>query len=417
MNASHEAKLVYRTLQRFGRSKALPSGVAILPHTKCTPSEAGRAAAGARLDSKLDLKLIPTHQLAAFADDAARNAGPDDAIPISPTRARAQARNPDADPNDVALAAAYLDGACVACLGILIGKLRIGERLEKVRWATAWWASAEHKGRGFGRALLSAALGQPSDFLSAGNSEAAERSFRRFGCRTLPSLEWDNILVQPPLGERVLAGVRRRLGLRTTNSGAEPPTLLHMRRPGGGRLALRRVEKLSANAGPFQWQRAPEIGFHRGPETINWTVSHPWISGQPEATAGRYYFARTQNAPSYALYEAYDEAGGDYAGFVLFQILGGTAGATTHLLDYCFDRDADASAGAAALALTRHTRALALRVPSYVSQHLGQVLPSGSRSRRRTRTCFWWPAPQNSPLAEVADQLALRHVDGDIPFI
>lgn len=381
------------------------------------PSTTQRVRPVGRRAAELRVVCVPTRELAAFAEDAARHARPDQALPIPPARARAQALNPDADPQDVALVAGYLDDQCVSSIGLLLGRLRIGVRLKKIRWATAWWASDAHRGRGFGRALLEAALTEPHDFLSAGNSEAAERSFRRYGCSTLPGLEWDTIAASPPLRRRVLAGLRRRLGLPAVQ-GAAPPAAMRMPRAGdAGHVELRRVEALGARAAEFLWAHTPPVGFYRSADVINWMVSHPWVRERPEDAALNYYFARAASLFRYAIYEAYDAALGDYVGFVVFKLTGEPAGLAVQLLDYCFDREADELAAEAVLAFGRAVGALALRVPWYVSQHAINQLPSGARSRRRVRKCFWWPGAAGSPLREVADQLRLRHVDGDMPFI
>ncbi len=369
--------------------------------------------------TELHIERVAVKDLVAFADDMARRTPPDQALPIVPFRARAQAQNPDAHPDDIALTVGFVGAECVSFIGTFPGRLRCGEHLEPVRWISAWWASPAHRGRGLGKAVLQDAAAQPHALLGAGSSsEQAERAFRHFGCAELAPMPWDNTVLQKPLPSRISVGLRRRLGLRPYRP-YRPPAVLRVRRPAGdGALALNQCGALGGVAAAFQWQHTPDVHFFRSPAVINWMVSHPWNSEDPADSCPNYYFSSTAPLFRYAIYEACEEPTGSYAGFVVFQVVGGSdGGLCVHLVDYCFARDGDALAARAVLDFARRIGAVILRTPWYVTEHLTDLLPPGSRSRRRVRRCFWWPGATGSPLAEFADQLPLRHVDGDTPFI
>ena len=60
---------------------------------------------------------------------------------------RARTGNPDASPDDVGLLLAYQEGRCVGTLGLVPGRISLGDRVETVDWLSAWYVPPEFRNR------------------------------------------------------------------------------------------------------------------------------------------------------------------------------------------------------------------------------------------------------------------------------
>ncbi len=102
----------------------------------------------------VEIREVKIRDLDSFVRESIAALRPPEVIPISPSRAGAQARNPHADPDDVGLLVAYREGRCVGTLGLVPGLLRAGDRLEKVHWLSAWYVPQEYRNTGGGAVVV-----------------------------------------------------------------------------------------------------------------------------------------------------------------------------------------------------------------------------------------------------------------------
>lgn len=379
-------------------------------------SEAPASERMGRSSSDLTIERVRFRELVDYVELTARATPADQALPITPHLARAQAANPYADPDDVALLVGRSGRNCAAYLGLLPGRLRIGDRIERVHWATGWGVVPAFRGRGYGRRVLAAALAEPIDFLSTGNSAAAERSFRQAGLRELGPLTFRVIYLQKPLAERAWKRIRRDVLSRPADRLSVTPQFTLSRPTGGGELTLRETAELSDDAERLLASTRPEVVFERGLDAIHWTVRCPWVYADRCAPPDNYRFAMVRDAYRCGLLEARDRDTGQFAGFLAFAASAQNNLLMLKLLDYCFDRDADVTAGRALLHLARLVRADGLVLSDVCAAPLRPLLSRGSVEHERQRGYVWHPGGADSPLARVADRVALSLCDGDTAF-
>ena len=132
---------------------------------------------------------IQVKNLLSFSESVISQAAPGDFIPITIQRAEAQASNPYAAPEDVALLVAYNGEELVGYFGILPIMLQHRDDTSKVHWFTTWMVNPKLRGAGVGSALMQAALDLDKDFMIVG-SKPARRVCRKFGFFDFEPLEY-----------------------------------------------------------------------------------------------------------------------------------------------------------------------------------------------------------------------------------
>lgn len=379
-------------------------------------SEAPASERIVRSSSDLTIERVRLRELVDYAEHTASATPADQELPITPHLARAQASNPYADPDDIALLVGRSGRNCAAYLGLLPGRLRIGDRIARVHWATGWGVAPGFGGHGYGRRLLAAALAEPIDFLSTGNSDAAERSFRRAGLRELGPFAFRVIYLQKSLAERAWKRIRRDVLSKPADRLSVVPEFTLSRPTGRGKLILRETAELSEDAERLLASTRPEVVFERGVDAIHWTVRCPWVHADGCAPPENYRFAMVRDAFRCGLLEAHDRDTGQFAGFLAFAASTQNNLLMLKLLDYCFDREAQATAGRALLQLARLVRGDGLVLSDVCAAPLRPLLSCGSVEHKRQRGYFWHPGGADSPLARVADRVALSLCDGDTAF-
>lgn len=75
-------------------------------------------------------------------------------IPISPHRARSHARNPYAEPDDLALVVIHIEGQIQAYLGILPDIIYPSGQPEKAGWLSCMWVNPQLRGKGIAKQLI-----------------------------------------------------------------------------------------------------------------------------------------------------------------------------------------------------------------------------------------------------------------------
>ena len=79
--------------------------------------------AAASRPGAVEIRAVKVRDLDTFARETLAALRPGEVVPISPSRARAQTRNPNADPEDIGLLVAYQDGRCLGSLGLVPGHI------------------------------------------------------------------------------------------------------------------------------------------------------------------------------------------------------------------------------------------------------------------------------------------------------
>src|ERR1700722_8012448 len=92
------------------------------------------------MEEDVRIERVAVKDLAAFA--ARPRAG---VVPISKVRARAQVKNPHADPNDVGLVVAYQGERTIGFLGLLPAFFVVDAARTKMSWLSTWYVAPEHR--------------------------------------------------------------------------------------------------------------------------------------------------------------------------------------------------------------------------------------------------------------------------------
>lgn len=274
------------------------------------PEGSGRdgSAVGAQ---PIRIERVRVRDLHTFARRFLARAREHDVIPISEPRARAQSRNPYADPDDIGLLVAYGDGRCIGHLGVLPGLLQVGRSRVKVHWMTTFFVSPELRGQRIGARLLSALLDLRYDVFATAFTPTAGRvltasgftEFGPVGFRTVDlrrAAPWTAPIVALQRGLRLkgkassrAAKFARRLARWT---GAPSRDFLYA-------LLIRSYEALSGSVRGVEVQSISQqtcagmdmrkYHFVREAEVVNWMLRNPWLvesSHPPVSASARYHF-------------------------------------------------------------------------------------------------------------------------------
>jgi len=393
-------------------------------------------------DYGIRFEHVKVSDLEAFAEDLIKKAHPGQFVPITLQRARAHAHNPYADPDDVALLAAFdEEGDVVGYFGIMPMRLRMGDDLYKTHWFTTWSVSPKVRGRGVGAELMREALSLKLDFLIVG-SVHARRVCKKYGfwereplhyywvdpsgMGNLNPLTWALRLLRKSAHLlkinkeiRVVNPATRKLAtaLSPLTRRLFYPLLARKLKPVLDRSLYNEVTQVRSELP--QTLVPPGAELHRGLEAVNWMLSYPWVleTGQSPTEQLDYYFSDTRPLHSFIALELYDPNGEIYNGYVVFSVSQKGKEVALKILDY---RVSVVSQYTIILALAVHFgkkfQVDILEIPDEVAETLkgsllGRII---LLPKRRIYQCF--PKSEESPLAGAWADLELHLYDGDMAF-
>lgn len=339
-----------------------------------------------------------------------------DVVPISPHRARSQARNPLAEPGDVAMVTAWEDGRLVGYLGLLPAVLRHDGRRTPVAWMTTFFVAPELAGRGVGRRVLQAATALGRDVFTTLYTPAAGRAQQAAGFRVLGELAYA-VLDLRRAAPWNLAAARLGLGSRAIERATTGP----MRR-----LAIRALRRRLGAAA--EWEVAPalppdaaqpppaEVELERGREVLNWIVGDPWVLEAGPAVgdpAPGYYFSSVRDVFRYLPLVRRGTAAP--VEWLLLSLSRADALTTLKVLDHAV---ADpAAATDAVLAWAERTEADAVVMPVELAAPLRRILPARALLLAKRRPYMAHLRDPDGEVARALPRLRWHFCDSDAPFL
>ncbi|UCF95240.1 MAG: GNAT family N-acetyltransferase [Desulfobacterales bacterium] len=167
---------------------------------------------------RIRIEKITLKNLHDFACQSLTDTAFKETAPISLSRARAQARNPYALPDDVILVLAYVGERCVGYHGLLPGQFLREGNFSQVHWATTFFVAPDFRGRGLGELLIMEILKLNRDFAVTRMTVGAQQAYRKAGLRPLGILRYyqlrvERILGQDPFSQKIIAlcqAIRRK---------------------------------------------------------------------------------------------------------------------------------------------------------------------------------------------------------------
>jgi len=343
---------------------------------------------------------IRVGNLEDFASRFFRERSEDDVIPITPRRARAQVRNPCADPGDIGLFVVYSGSRLIGYQGVLPGRLRRGGNLSKVYWGSTWYLHPDFRrtaagflmGRHFGRRL--------SETVYTDVAPAAGKLILRLGASELGSYRYWR------LNLKKIPGSWRGSACRLFTP-APPPG-----------LTFRPTVRVREEAVPFVTPASPPAEFYRGPKVVNWMLEYPWVSESADRGEAGWGYLFTHRRRLFRM-TAFEIFGGDndYRGYLVLSLSATSRERTMKILDYRISSPGDVqSILPFALRRAGKYRADIVNIP-------GELISSRARrsllfrfARTRRRPYLGDLRNPDSPLAKAAGEIRLQYCDGDTAF-
>jgi GNAT superfamily N-acetyltransferase len=354
-------------------------------------------------DPAIRIEYVTVGDVEAFARRSLEAEASGEMAPISLRRAASQARNPHAAAEDVALVLAYDGGRLVGYHGLLPGLAAAGGARFKVSWLVTFYVAPDCRSRGIGRALVEAIRALDIDLATTGITDGAARTYRACGFRDLGELSYRQLQA-----ERLPRWVRPAFFTALRWSRPRPPARWTFR-------PAERVDPQWPRLGPGPANRAR---FHRGSETVNWMLAHPWVVSrrQAKADARRYHFSLERELFEYHCLEATHREKGP-GGCFLISASRGRRRAHVKVLDLFFE-DPALAAWACDGALAQAARIGAERVDLPAGGICRRSAPAwaGRFLKSRRRLYLYLPKGPDSPLAAAAAGIALDYCDSDTAF-
>ncbi len=387
--------------------------------------------------AKPTIEVVTAGQVEALAVRALEEAAADPGavVPISRSRARAWAANPQAGPDEPVLLVARSEGRCVGYLGMFPTLLATGEPGETgtVSWLSAFFVLEELRGQAVGALLLMQALSLGRSLAVAGPAEEAAALYAAVGfkAKELTYLRLD------VTRERNWLGLPLRTVRKTLQKAERPvPALLDRSITGcarGTAFGLTRALAGAARRRFGPWQVRPGAlsaeatgaegaggrpGFVRDDAVLAWMLASPWVTTDRAWSDSRYYFDDHRLASVRQVVELRPPSPGAAPGWAVAWFDVTPERRRIQMLDAYLPGDPEARAEGltvAALRLAVEHGANQILLPAECGPALARLGRLGSLFSAATRVDYHRPAT-GSPEATALAALQPSFLDGDGPY-
>lgn len=384
--------------------------------------------------AKPTIEVVTAGQLEEFAARALAEAtGPDAVVPISLSRARAWAANPQAGPDEPVLLVARLDGRCVGYLGMFPTLLATGEPgvTGTVSWLSAFFVLEELRGQAVGALLLMQALSLGRSLAVAGPAEEAAALYVAVGFKA-KELPYHRLDITR---ERNWLGLPLRT-MRKTLQKVERPVPAVLDRSIGGcargtAFGLNRALAGAARRRFGPWQLRPlsgvpdapgpagdRPGFVRDAALLAWMLASPWVTTDRAQSDARYYFDDYRQVSILQVVELRPPSPGAAPGWAVLSFDTTPERRKLQVLDAHIPGDPEAMAEGltvAALRLAVEHGANQIILPASCGPALARLGRLGSLFTAATRVDYHRPAA-GQPEAAVLAAMQPSYLDGDSPY-
>jgi hypothetical protein len=171
------------------------------------------------------------------------------------------------------------------------------------------------------------------------------------------------------------------------------------------------------HAEPRKGPHRPETELHRDIEAVNWMLKYPWVveSGQSLTEEMDYYFSDARPMYRQVAVEVYDLED-QYLGFVVFSVSQKEKKVALKLRDFRFRQPSyQRAALALALRYEREFGASTIELPAEIAALIpGKLSRALLQQKERIYQCM--PKTEDSPLAQLWNEITLHLYDGDMAF-
>lgn len=383
---------------------------------------------------KPTIEVVTAGEVEAFAARALAEAtGPDAVVPMSRSRARAWAANPQAGPDDPVLVVARLEGRCVGYLGLFPTLLATGEPgvTGTVSWLSTFFVPEELRSQAVGALLLMQALSLGRSLAVSGPAEEAAALYAAVGFKG-KELGYYHLDVAR---ERNWLGLPLRTVRKTLQKVERPvPAVLDRSIAGCARGTAFGLTRALAGAarrrfGPWQLQplsgvpEPPEPpvdrpGFVRDKAVLEWLLDSPWVTTDRADSDPRYYFDDYRRVSVRQVVELRPPQPGAAPGWAVVSFDTTPERRRLQVLDAHIPGDPEARGEGltvAALRLAAEHTASQIVLPVECGPALSRLGRLGSLFTAATRVDFHRPA-SGAPEAAALAALQPSFLDGDSPY-
>jgi len=349
-------------------------------------------------DDQIEIRKIKLKHLDAFARNAFSDPAFGEVAPISLLRAESPSRNPQGEPDDVALLVALHENRCVGFHGLLPGLLKNKDTVSKIYWLVTFYLDAAFRGKGCGKRLVSEIQNTNVDLVTTGITEAAAGVYRSAGFQQLGELPYYQLR---PDNFDVFTTVLQNLKSRTKE------------------FASKSVNQLTEKFKTTPDRQDSIISFQRDIQTINWMIRNPWVVSRQEAREDvkHYYFSRVRDLFEFVPLEIFSPDGKARKGYLVLSISRNKNKTILKVLNFYFHDSKDIFiAGLLAMKYARDYRADRLEYPAELATFLGNQPDLIPMIKKKKRLYLFYPQNNYSPLSTVANNIKLNFCDSDTAF-
>lgn len=267
-------------------------------------------------DQRVRLAFLSVQELEAFVDTAMYKQMP--VLPITPQRARSQARNPRAHPDDLALTLVYLGDELVGYAGTLPDELWTSSEKLRAAWLSCLWVAPKMRGRGIAQQLVAAVAERwNGQILLAEFAPHTRSMYERTGMfrEGWPMVGFRGYL-RPDFARLLSArgGFWQKIKplLHAADALLAVPNALRLRfhltkMPD----RIRYIQAVDAPMGAFVAARQAHELTHPDQTLLNWWLQTPWVLSAPtrDEVAERYHFTSIAREFSSLALQWIDERG------------------------------------------------------------------------------------------------------------
>ncbi len=383
--------------------------------------------------AKPQLECVKLRDVLDFACRHAEEKKAGEPAPISRSRARAWQSNPHADPDDIALIVARIDGHCAGYLGLMPALAKIHEQTEKVYWFSTLYVPEDRRNTAIGGVLLMRAIALGYSLAATGSSQEARKTYEALQFVEHGSLDYYEL----DLTRRNLLGGPFRLARKLVKNGGRETPLLDRAVATSGKFSRDFIYPLLLNRfAPTRrsWstttscelpergfeastEERPPIRFLRDAELVSWMLREHWVTTEPAEDTPDYHFKDLRDHFEYRVVEVSDPESGADLGWMVVWLTSRDQLRDLHVLDYSMDTEIARDLMARiAIEQARDFDAHRIFLPDICARAIQAAGGWGGRFKKHSRPSFCRPSPRARVLRESLPNLQLDYADGDIGF-
>lgn len=349
-------------------------------------------------NDQIKIRKIKLKHLDEFACNSLSDPAYGDVAPISLLRAKSQSKNPQGEPNDIALLVALHENRCVGYHGLLPGSLKNKDRVSKIYWLITFYLDAGYRGKGYGKRLVSEIQQEDVDLVTTGITKGAEGVYRSAGFQQLAELPYYQLR---PESISFLTDVIKNLKSIEKTFTSKP------------------VNQLTAKLKTAATRQDSIISFQRDINTINWMIRNPWVVSRQKAQEDvkHYYFSRVRDLFKFVALEIFAPDEQTRIGYLVLSISRKKNRTKIKVLYYYFHDPKDIFiASYIGIKYAKKYVADRIEFPAGLDDFFRNQSGWKRLLKRKKRLYLYYPQRENSRLAALADRIRLDYCDSDTAF-